>query len=89
MATTASDLHARACSTAAARTVDAVKTYRKGQTEIRALDGVSVDFATGRFNAIEFPGDEHLLEPVPDQVNSVTPAPNSARAPRTNNGRST
>ena len=78
MATTASDLDARACPTAGARTVDAVKTYGKGQTEVRAVDGVSVDFAAGRFNAIEFPGDEHLVEPVPDQVNSVTPAPNSA-----------
>ena len=30
---------------AAARTEDAVKIYGKGQTEVRALDGVSVEFA--------------------------------------------
>ncbi len=52
MATTATDL---ARSTAAARTVDAVKIYGKGQTEVRALDGVSVEFATGQFTAIMGP----------------------------------
>ena len=52
---TISDLDARARSTAAARTVDAFKIYGKGQTEVRALDGVSVDFATGRFSAIMGP----------------------------------
>jgi putative ABC transport system ATP-binding protein len=41
--------------TAAARTVGAVKIYGKGQTEVRALDGVTVDFATGRFTAIMGP----------------------------------
>ena len=29
----------------AARTEDAVKVYGKGQTEVRALDGVTVEFA--------------------------------------------
>ncbi len=52
MATTATDLTR---TTAAARTVDAVKTYGKGQTEVRALDGVTVDFTTGRFTAIMGP----------------------------------
>ena len=52
MATTATDLTR---STAAARTVDAVKTYGKGQTEVRALDGVTVDFPAGRFTAIMGP----------------------------------
>ena len=52
MATTATDLTR---STAAARTVDAVKTYGKGQTEVRALDGVTVEFPTGRFTAIMGP----------------------------------
>ena len=32
----------------AARTEDAVKVYGKGQTEVRALDGVTVEFAAGR-----------------------------------------
>ena len=32
---------------AAARTVDAVKIYGKGQTEVRALDAVTVEFAAG------------------------------------------
>jgi len=40
---------------AAARTVDAVKVYGKGQTEVRALDGVSVEFAAGCYTAIMGP----------------------------------
>ena len=40
---------------AAARTVDAVKVYGQGQTEVRALDGVTVEFAAGRFTAIMGP----------------------------------
>src|SRR5215472_12116257 len=39
----------------AARTEDAVKVYGRGQTEVRALDGVTVDFASGRFTAIMGP----------------------------------
>jgi putative ABC transport system ATP-binding protein len=40
---------------AAARTVDAVKIYGKGQTEVRALNGVTVGFAAGCFTAIMGP----------------------------------
>ncbi|MEJ8633470.1 MULTISPECIES: ABC transporter ATP-binding protein [Streptomyces] len=40
---------------AAARVVDAVKVYGRGDTEVRALDGVSVDFPAGRFTAIMGP----------------------------------
>ncbi|MFC8508754.1 ABC transporter ATP-binding protein [Streptomyces sp. NPDC057411] len=40
---------------AAARVVDAVKVYGGGETEVRALDGVSVDFPAGRFTAIMGP----------------------------------
>ena len=40
---------------AAARTVDAYKIYGKGQTEVRALDGVTVEFEQGRFSAIMGP----------------------------------
>jgi putative ABC transport system ATP-binding protein len=40
---------------AAARAVDAVKVYGKGDTAVRALDGVSVDFAAGGFTAIMGP----------------------------------
>jgi putative ABC transport system ATP-binding protein len=40
---------------AAARTVDAMKVYGEGQTEVRALDGVSVEFAAARFSAIMGP----------------------------------
>jgi len=40
---------------AAARTVDAVKVYGKGQVEVRALDGVTVEFAAGRYTAIMGP----------------------------------
>ncbi len=39
----------------AARVVDAVKVYGKGDTEVRALDEVSVGFAAGRFTAITGP----------------------------------
>jgi putative ABC transport system ATP-binding protein len=40
---------------AAARTEDAVKIYGKGQVEVRALDSVTVEFATGRYTAIMGP----------------------------------
>jgi putative ABC transport system ATP-binding protein len=36
----------------AARVVDAVKVYGAGDTAVRALDGVTVDFERGRFTAI-------------------------------------
>ena len=39
----------------AASTVEAFKIYGKGQTEVRALDGVSVEFEQGRFTAIMGP----------------------------------
>ena len=39
----------------AARTEDAVKIYGKGQTEVRALDGVSVEFGAGRYTAVMGP----------------------------------
>ena len=41
--------------TAAAQAVDAVKVYGSGDTEVRALDGVSVDIDEGRFTAIMGP----------------------------------
>ena len=40
---------------AAARTVAATKVYGKGQTEVRALDGVTVEFPQGQFTAIMGP----------------------------------
>ena len=40
---------------AAARTEDAVKVYGKEQVEVRALDHVTVGFATGRYTAIMGP----------------------------------
>ncbi|MEV4423810.1 ABC transporter ATP-binding protein [Streptomyces sp. NPDC053792] len=39
----------------AARVVDAVKVYGRGDTEVRALDGVSVGFPAGRFTAVMGP----------------------------------
>ncbi|MGW1895439.1 ABC transporter ATP-binding protein [Streptomyces sp. NPDC002004] len=39
----------------AARVVDAVKVYGKGDTAVRALDGVSIGFPAGRFTAIMGP----------------------------------
>jgi putative ABC transport system ATP-binding protein len=41
--------------TPAAQAIDAVKVYGRGETAVRALDGVSVSFATGRFSAIMGP----------------------------------
>ena len=49
------DPDARLEQKAAARTEDAVKIYGKGQTEVRALDGVSVEFAAGRYTAVMGP----------------------------------
>ena len=45
----------RTTALAAARAVDAVKTYGKGDSEVRALDGVTVEFAAGAFTAIMGP----------------------------------
>ena len=42
-------------STPAARIVDGVKIYGRGPTAVRALDGISADFATGKFTAIMGP----------------------------------
>ena len=39
----------------AARAVDAVKVYGQGDTEVRALDGVTIGFETGRLTAIMGP----------------------------------
>jgi putative ABC transport system ATP-binding protein len=40
---------------AAARTVDAVKVYGRGATEVRALDGVTIEFERARLTAIMGP----------------------------------
>jgi hypothetical protein len=37
------------------RPEEAVKVYGKGQTEVRALDGVTVEFAAGRYTAVMGP----------------------------------
>jgi putative ABC transport system ATP-binding protein len=42
-------------STVAARTVDAVKVYGADHNEVRALDGISVEFRAGEFTAIMGP----------------------------------
>ncbi|MYS09668.1 ABC transporter ATP-binding protein, partial [Streptomyces sp. SID6041] len=55
---TATGQHLRtapAAGPAAVRVVDAVKVYGRGDTEVRALDGVSVDFSVGRFTAVMGP----------------------------------
>jgi putative ABC transport system ATP-binding protein len=51
----APDLTVEALRPAAARAVDAAKVYGKGEAEVRALDGVTVDFVTGQFTAIMGP----------------------------------
>jgi putative ABC transport system ATP-binding protein len=55
MTTVTTPVHPEVAQKAAARTFDAVKVYGKGQTEVRALDGVTVEFAAGRFTAIMGP----------------------------------
>jgi putative ABC transport system ATP-binding protein len=42
-------------SEAAARAIDAIKVYGRGDTAVRALKGVTVDFAAGHFTAIMGP----------------------------------
>jgi putative ABC transport system ATP-binding protein len=39
----------------AARAVDATKVYGKGEAEVRALDGINVEFCTSKFTAIMGP----------------------------------
>jgi putative ABC transport system ATP-binding protein len=46
---------ARGHSGVAASAVEATKVYGKGATEVRALDGVTLDFAVGQFSAIMGP----------------------------------
>ena len=46
---------ATATMTAAAGSVDAMKIYGKDDSEVRALDGVTVAFEAGRFTAIMGP----------------------------------
>jgi len=55
MATHVIDLGVSESTDVAARTVDAYKVYGKDQTEVRALDGVTVGFEKGRFTAIMGP----------------------------------
>lgn len=55
MASSAVTERPRAGTRIAARTVDAAKIYGKGMTEVRALDGVTVEFPTGVFSAIMGP----------------------------------
>ncbi len=45
----------RALPAIAAHTVDAMKVYGRGQTEVRALDGITVEFEAHRFTAIMGP----------------------------------
>ena len=45
----------RSRSGTAASAVDATKVYGKGATQVRALDGVTLDFAAGQFSAIMGP----------------------------------
>jgi putative ABC transport system ATP-binding protein len=45
----------RGANVAAARAVDVTKVYGRGEAEVRALDGVNVEFGAGRFTAIMGP----------------------------------
>jgi putative ABC transport system ATP-binding protein len=53
--TTPADAPVAPTASPAARAVDLMKIYGAGDTEVRALDGVTVDFARGRFTAIMGP----------------------------------
>jgi putative ABC transport system ATP-binding protein len=55
MTTTVAESVVEARPLIAARTVDARKVYGRGETEVRALDGITVDFAASRFTAIMGP----------------------------------
>jgi len=46
---------AAGAATVAARAIDATKIYTTGDTEVRALDGITVEFERGRFTAIMGP----------------------------------
>ncbi|WP_063045940.1 ABC transporter ATP-binding protein, partial [Nocardia pseudovaccinii] len=49
------DLEKSAAATVAARAIDLVKVYGHGDTQVRALDGVSAEFVKGEFTAIMGP----------------------------------
>jgi len=55
MSTVAAEPGTRSLSAIAAHTVDAVKIYGGGQTEVRALDGITVEFEAHRITAIMGP----------------------------------
>ena len=55
MATVITPVPSEVAQKAAARTEDAVKVYGQGQTQVRALDGDTVEFAAVRFTAIMGP----------------------------------
>jgi len=55
MGAAASEVYEAAPAKPAARAVDLVKVYGRGNAMVRALDGVSVDFERGRFTAIMGP----------------------------------
>ncbi|WP_433601617.1 ABC transporter ATP-binding protein [Nocardia sp. CA-135953] len=49
------DLEKSAAATVAARAIDLVKVYGHGDTQVKALDGVSAEFVKGEFTAIMGP----------------------------------
>jgi putative ABC transport system ATP-binding protein len=55
MSTTVAERASKSEQVIAAHTVDATKVYGRGQTEVRALDGITVDFAAQQFTAIMGP----------------------------------
>ncbi len=55
LCTMSTDLAPSAPPTAAAGAIDAMKIYGLGDAEVRALDGVTVSFETGKFTAIMGP----------------------------------
>ena len=49
--------------TLAARAIQVTKVCRQGQTEVRALDNISVEFPSGRFTAIMGPSGSGQVDP--------------------------
>ncbi|MBB5956901.1 ABC-type lipoprotein export system ATPase subunit [Saccharothrix tamanrassetensis] len=65
----------------AARAMDVRKSYGTGEAAVTALDGVSVDFARGRFTAIMGPSGSGKSTLMPGWTPS-TPATCGSAAPR-------
>jgi len=77
-----SEVAERQSTRVAARAVDAVKVYGRGDAAVRALDGISAEFPAGQFTAIMGPsgsGKSTLMHCLAGVVAAVFPARRAAR----------